>query len=80
MRTRIERDNQTGGTRITVVETGESVILADVGRCYRIYHPISGYTQDVAKGRGWDSTLRQVRAWVRTGTLPILDTHLPALS
>ena len=80
MRTRLESaDDGVDGVRIRCVETGQSVQLADVGRCFRLYRDDDGPSINIARGNGWNATLRRVRQWLRDGDLPVRDMHMPDL-
>ena len=69
--------NDRGDWRITLTSTGQSVLLADVGRCYRLFS--DGGSVDIAKVLPWRRMINRVRRWMREGTMPIGDVHAPAL-
>jgi hypothetical protein len=69
------------GIGVTLNKTGESVLVADVGRCYRLYYHVTAfgknqYTINVSHKIGdFDHLVRLVRGWLRNGELPSMDVH-----
>jgi len=65
MHTTIKHDPDTGGTCITVVETGQTAVLYDVGRCYRLAFRGEFTSSDVSNALGWTATLNRIRRLLR---------------
>ncbi len=73
MRTTIKTDGQ--GVRV-IRDDGQTILLDDVGRCYRIYGPGKNQSIDVSHNIGdWAKFVRTARYWFRTDCLPIMDVH-----